>query len=167
MGWCISELPLIGWGGVCLWWPEETWAWVSHDRPGRYVPDSHTKQGETASKPISPKNNVSLCTRSYNVYSLQSIPENGSPEVLPNITCTQQAPPASVPSQNSSPPVQPGQGPISLSPQQVLLQTYPRSECGLIWIYLEKALIWKGQMCDYVCNLYFTLTSVPSHAFIW
>lgn len=59
MGWCISELPLIGGGGVCLRWPEEAWAGVSHDRPGRYVPDSHAKQGETASKPISPKTNVS------------------------------------------------------------------------------------------------------------
>eukprot|EP00066_Takifugu_rubripes_P022029 XP_011611295.1 PREDICTED: target of Myb protein 1-like isoform X3 [Takifugu rubripes] len=51
----------------------------------------------------------------------RSIPENGSPEVSPDLTCTQQSAaqtPTSVPSQNASPPTQPGQGPASLSPQQ-------------------------------------------------
>lgn len=75
----------------------------------------------TLPKLMSPKL-MSKSTRSYNFPCLQSIPENGGPEVSPNVTCTRQSPPqtpASVPSQNSSPPVQPGEGPLSISPQQV------------------------------------------------
>lgn len=67
---------------------------------------------------------MSVSTRPHRFHSLQSIPENGSPEVSPDLTCARQPAaqtPTSVPSQNASPPIQPGQGPASLSPQQVLL----------------------------------------------
>lgn len=67
---------------------------------------------------------MSVSTRSHKFHSLQSIPENGSPEVSPDFTCTRQSAaqtPTTVPSQNASPPIQPGQGPASLSPQQVRL----------------------------------------------
>lgn len=88
----------------------------------------------TVTELMSPKL-MSVSTHSSNVHCLQSIPENGSPEVSPNVTCTQQSPPqtpASVPSQDSSPPVQPGDGPLSLSPQQVRMSN--KSEYGLIWL---------------------------------
>lgn len=57
-------------------------------------------------------------------FILQSIPENGTPEAAPVVTSTReslpQAPP-NVPTQNTSPPVQPSEGPASLSAEQVLL----------------------------------------------
>lgn len=66
---------------------------------------------------------TSASARSHKSHSLQSIPENGSPEVSPDLACTQSAAqtPTSVPSQNAAPPIQPGEGPASLSPQQVRL----------------------------------------------
>lgn len=106
---------------------------------------------------------------SHKFRSLQSIPENGSPEVSPDLTQQPAAQtPTSVPSQNASPPIQPGQGPASLSPQQVLLANASKLWIWIIleWNDLEKALIWEGQMSDYV-YLCLTSTSVSSNALIW
>lgn len=53
---------------------------------------------------------------------LQSIPENGTPEVTPAATPTHQSQPqapASAPSENNSAPVQTSDGPGRLSPEQV------------------------------------------------
>lgn len=62
----------------------------------------------------------------------------------PDLTCTQQSAaqtPTSVPSQNTSPPIQPDQGPASLSPQQVLLSNVSKLWIILEWDDLEKVLI--------------------------
>lgn len=55
-------------------------------------------------------------------FMLQSIPENGTPEAAPVVNSTCQSlpqAPSSVPTQNTSPPVQPSEGPASLSAEQV------------------------------------------------
>lgn len=65
--------------------------------------------------------------------NLQSIPENGTPEVTPAATPTHQPQPqapSSVPTQNTSPPVQPSEGPASLSAEQVSLAARSQSHCS-------------------------------------
>ncbi|XP_072240531.1 target of Myb1 membrane trafficking protein-like isoform X2 [Leuresthes tenuis] len=62
----------------------------------------------------------------------RSIPEDEPPEVTPVTAPTHQSQPqapASVPSQNTSPPVQPSDGPVSLSAEQ---EQKLRSELGLV-----------------------------------
>ncbi|XP_051241341.1 target of Myb protein 1 [Dicentrarchus labrax] len=62
----------------------------------------------------------------------RSIPENGTPETTPVAAPTHQAQPeapASVPIQNTSPPVQPSEGPASLSAEQ---EQKLRSELALV-----------------------------------
>lgn len=112
-GWCVFTMT---WGDVGWSFPWQTWM-----RCPRFTHQTGW-DGLWKSPLMSPKL-MSASARSYNSLCLQSIPENGAPEVPPpNVTSTHQSPPqapASVPSQNSSPPVQPGGGPLSLSPQQV------------------------------------------------
>lgn len=131
-GWCMSTMT---WGDAGWSFPWQIWM---------LCPPFTHQTGWDCLRVSSSKHWCLFSTRPHRFHSLQSIPENGSPEVSPDLTCTPQSAaqtPTSVPTQDASPPIQPGQGPASLSPQQVLLSNVSKL---WIWIILE---------CQWIMNI--------------